>query len=162
MNILINILIVLFTAFMMEFVAWFTHKYVMHGVLWSWHEDHHDPDKKHGFFEKNDRFFLVFAVPSFFCYLFGSFAAGLTFLLFVGIGISVYGLIYFLIHDVYIHQRFSWFRQLDTKYSRAVLRAHGAHHSKKGRLDGESFGLLVVSRKYFKKRKEWATYIKAD
>ena len=27
----------------MEFMAWFTHKYVMHGFLWDWHEDHHLP-----------------------------------------------------------------------------------------------------------------------
>lgn len=162
MNILVNIGIVLLTAFIMEFVAWFTHKYVMHGILWNWHEDHHDYDKKHGFFEKNDRFFLVFAIPSFFCYLFGSLFDGYGFLLFVGIGISVYGIIYFLIHDVYIHQRFDWFRQLDNKYSRAILRAHGAHHSKKTKEDGESFGLLIVNPKYFKKRSEWAKNAKAE
>lgn len=156
MNILINIGIVLATAFFMEFVAWFAHKYIMHGVLWKWHEDHHDPAKKHGFFEKNDRFFLVFAIPSFFCYLFGGLFEGYEPLLFVGIGISIYGLIYFLIHDVYIHQRFNWFRQLDNKYSRAILRAHGAHHAKKTKEDCESFGLLVVNSKFFKKRSEWS------
>jgi len=93
-------------------------------------------------------------VPSFLCYLFGSFGGGLSFLLFVGIGISIYGLIYFLIHDVYIHQRFKWFRQLDSKYSRAILRAHGAHHAKQTKEDCESFGLLVVDNKFFKKRKK--------
>ena len=157
MTILTNILIVFVTAFVMEFVAWFTHKYVMHGPLWSWHDDHHDPQLKDGFFEKNDRFFLVFAIPSFFCYLFGSILDGYTFLLFIGIGISVYGLIYFLIHDVYIHQRFPWFRQLDNKYSKAILRAHGDHHSIKEKEDGVSFGLLIVHPKYFKKRSEWKT-----
>ena len=38
---LINILIVLGTFIFMEGVAWFTHKYVMHGFLWSWHKSHH-------------------------------------------------------------------------------------------------------------------------
>ena len=162
MTIITKIGIVMLTALIMEFVAWFTHKYVMHGFLWSWHEDHHDPKMKHGFFEKNDRFFLVFAVPSFFCYMFGSFLDGYSFLLFIGMGISVYGLIYFLIHDVYIHRRFSWFKHLDSKYSRAVLRAHGAHHAHIGKEDGESFGLLVFDLKYFRKRKEWSKYIKQD
>ena len=141
----------------MEFMAWFTHKYVMHGFLWKWHEDHHDPALVHGFFHKNDRFFLVFAVPSAFCYIVGSAVPGWFPLFFVGVGISLYGLTYFLIHDVYIHQRFKWFRQLDNKYSRAILRAHGAHHSKKGKEDCESFGLLVIDPKFYKARSERET-----
>lgn len=137
----------------MEFVAWFAHKYVMHGFLWNWHEDHHRPHfEKDGFWEKNDRFFLVFAVPSASCYILGTLLENYFFLFFIGVGISIYGLIYFLIHDVYIHQRFKWFRQLDNKYSRAILRAHGAHHAVQTKEDCESFGLLVVANKYFKKR----------
>lgn len=146
----------LLTAFLMEFVAYLAHKYLMHGFLWSWHEDHHKPQIKKGFFEKNDLFFIVFAVPSMLCYLFGSLYPSLRVLLFVGIGISIYGLIYFLIHDVYIHRRFKWFRQLDTKYSRAILRAHGAHHANQEKEDGVSFGLLIVDPKYFKKRSAWS------
>jgi len=138
----------------MEFVAWSAHKYLMHGVLWSWHEDHHKPHENEGFFEKNDRFFLVFAIPSATCYILGTLYAEYFSLFFVGVGISIYGLIYFLIHDVYIHQRFKWFRQLDGKYSRAILRAHGAHHAKQTKEDCESFGLLVVSEKYYKKRQK--------
>lgn len=147
--------VVLLTTFVMEFVSWATHKFVMHGFLWSWHEDHHKPQLKKGFFEKNDLFFITFAIPSMICYFVGSFYAEYRVLLFIGIGISIYGLIYFLIHDVYIHRRFKWFKQLDNKYSRAVLRAHGAHHSHQDKYDGESFGLLVFNPKYFKKRSEW-------
>ena len=47
----------------MEFVAWFSHKYIMHGFLWSWHKDHHRKDHD-SWFEKNDLFFLVYAIPS--------------------------------------------------------------------------------------------------
>lgn len=140
----------------MEFMAWFAHKYIMHGFLWSWHEDHHKPHhQKEGFFEKNDLFFLVFAIPSALSYIVGL-STPHFWLLFVGIGISIYGLIYFLIHDVYIHRRFKWFRQLDSTYSRAILRAHGAHHAKQSKEEGESFGLLVVNPKYFRRRREWA------
>lgn len=138
----------------MEFMAWFTHKYVMHGFLWKWHEDHHDPALVNGFFHKNDRFFLVFAVPSAICYMVGSAIPGWFPLFFAGVGISLYGLTYFLIHDVYIHQRFKWFRQLDNKYSRAILRAHGAHHAKKEKEDCESFGLLIIDAKFYKARSE--------
>lgn len=156
MSLLYFFLIIIGVAVAMEFVAWFAHKYIMHGLLWSWHADHHQPHQhKTGFFEKNDRFFLVFAIPSAACYMIGS--LGHPYLLAVGIGISVYGLIYFLIHDVYIHQRFKWFRQLDNKYSRAILRAHGAHHAIQTKEGCESFGLLVVDNKYYKKRSEWKT-----
>jgi len=152
MSILSAILIILATVVGMEFVAWFAHKYVMHGVLWSWHEDHHKPHfEKDGFFEKNDLFFLVFAIPSATCYIVGL-NSPMLYLLFVGIGISIYGLIYFLIHDVYIHQRFKWFRQLENTYSKAILRAHGSHHSVTTKEDCESFGLLIVEGKYFKSR----------
>ncbi|TVR84459.1 MAG: fatty acid hydroxylase [Saprospirales bacterium] len=141
--------IVVITFCVMEFMAWFAHKYIMHGWLWGWHRDHHDPQYKEGqFFEKNDLFFLVFAIPSATAYIVGL-ATPHLWLLFVGIGISIYGLIYFLIHDVYIHRRFKWFKQLDSRYSRAILRAHGSHHSKKTKEDCESFGLLFVHPRYF-------------
>ncbi|PHN04197.1 sterol desaturase family protein [Flavilitoribacter nigricans] len=155
MTALLYIGITIATVLFMEFVAWFAHKYVMHGFLWDWHEDHHLPHhEKDGFFEKNDLFFLVFAIPSMASYIIGSVTPHFW-VLFIGVGISIYGLIYFLIHDVYIHQRFKWFRQLDSKYSRAILRAHGAHHAKREKEDGESFGLLIVNPKYFRKRSEW-------
>ena len=147
--------VTLLTIVVMEFVAWFAHKYVMHGLLWNWHEDHHKPHyEKHGFFEKNDLFFLVFAIPSALSYIVGS-SVGPFWLFFVGVGISIYGLIYFLIHDVYIHQRFKWFKQLDNRFSRAILRAHGVHHAKHTKENCESFGLLVVDSKFYRKRSEW-------
>ena len=149
------IFITIATVLTMEFVAWATHKYVMHGFLWNWHEDHHKPHFKEGkFFEKNDLFFLVFAIPGMASIFTGTFTE-FKWLFYVGLGITIYGAIYFLIHDVYIHQRFSWFRQLDSKYSRAILRAHGAHHAKQTKHGCESFGLLVVAKKYFKKRSAW-------
>ncbi len=145
--------IVLATAAAMEFVAWFTHKYVMHGFLWSWHADHHKPHfEKEGFFERNDLFFLVFAVPSALSYMLGSMYE-IPWLFCIGIGISVYGLIYFIVHDVYIHRRFSWFASLDGWYTRGITRAHGAHHAITGKESGESFGLLLVKPKFFAERR---------
>ncbi len=153
MNIILYIFITLASVAFMEFVAWFAHKFIMHGFLWNWHEDHHKPHhEKEGFFEKNDLFFLVFAIPSALCYIIGLSYPKWFLLTFIGIGISIYGLIYFLIHDVYIHRRFKWFRQLDGNYSRGILRAHGSHHAKQTKEDCESFGLLIVNPKYFKKR----------
>lgn len=156
MTLLLHTAITLATVATMEFVAWAAHKYLMHGPLWIWHEDHHKPHHHDdGFFEKNDLFFLVFAIPSAASYIIGLNAAGWLWLTFVGVGISIYGMIYFLIHDVYIHRRFKWFNQLDNKFSRAILRAHGHHHAITEKEGTQSFGLLVVGDQYYGKRSEW-------
>ena len=57
MQVALNIGIVVATFFFMEGVAWFTHKYIMHGVLWSWHKSHHTvhPHK----LERNSRLFTA-------------------------------------------------------------------------------------------------------
>ena len=157
-NVVFYALVVILTYIGMEFVAWASHRYLMHGVLWCWHEDHHKSKyEKEGFFEKNDLFFIVFAIPSMCSYICGSLFPEYRWLLYVGIGISLYGLTYFLIHDVYIHQRFKWFKQLDGWYSRAILRAHGEHHAVRTKHGCESFGLLVVEGKHFKKRPKKTT-----
>lgn len=150
-TILFHVMVTLAAYVAMEFVAWASHRWLMHGWLWSWHADHHKPKyEKQGFWEKNDLFFVVFAIPSMFSYIIGSLYADYRWLLFVGIGISLYGLTYFLIHDVYIHQRMKWFKHLDNRFSRAILKAHGAHHAIHTKEGCESFGLLVVEPKYFK------------
>ncbi len=61
--IIIKILIITITFFLMEFVAWFTHKYIMHGFLWSLHKDHHQVDKDKTF-QKNDYFLLQKNIPN--------------------------------------------------------------------------------------------------
>ncbi len=140
------LLIVVGVFLLMEAVAWITHKYLMHGLLWSLHEDHHIPQK--GFFEKNDWFFLIFAIPGFLFLLFGSLDKN-YFLLSIGIGITLYGFAYFLVHEVFIHQRFKWFRNSNNIYLRAIRRAHKAHHKHINKEDGECFGMLLVPYKYF-------------
>ena len=146
---LTNILIVIGTFFFMECVAWFTHKYVMHGLLWNLHEDHHKKNPT-SFFEKNDYFFLIFACPGITSLVVGTSYAPLQWLAFVGAGITLYGLCYFLVHDVFIHQRFKWLRNTDNVYFRAIRRAHKMHHKHLEKEEGECFGMLWVPMKYFK------------
>lgn len=136
------------TFFIMEAVAWLTHKYVMHGLLWYLHEDHHQ--KEPGFFEKNDAFFLIFAVPCFFLFLFGV-NDHIWWMVFVALGILLYGIAYFLVHDVIIHQRFKWFTRSNNGYVRTIRWAHKMHHKHLGPEDGESFGMLFVAKKYWDK-----------
>lgn len=152
MNILINLLILIATFFFMEFVAWFTHKYIMHGFLWSLHEDHHVQTP--GFFQKNDSFFLIFAVPSWLFIMFGA-MDGFDFKIWIGFGILLYGIAYFLFHEVFIHRRLKKLRKflfgnVENKYLKAVLKAHHAHHSHITKEDGESFGMLIIHPKYWR------------
>ncbi|MFT5512227.1 MAG: beta-carotene 3-hydroxylase [Bacteroidia bacterium] len=136
------------TFIAMECVAWLTHKFVMHGFLWNLHEDHHSHTNK-TFFEKNDAFFLIFAIPSMVLILLGSVNSNPVTLA-IGFGIMAYGICYFLVHDVFIHQRFKWLRNSDNFYFRAIRRAHKLHHKHLSKEHGECFGMLLVPFRYFK------------
>jgi beta-carotene 3-hydroxylase len=144
---LLNISITALTFFTMEFVAWFTHKYIMHGMLWNVHLDHHQVDKTKKI-QKNDYFFLIFALPSMLSIILGSINS--NYFLYIGIGIALYGFAYFIVHEIIIHQRIKIFRNTNSKYIRAIKRAHKIHHKNIGKEDGESFGMLIVPLKYFK------------
>lgn len=153
MSWLIWIGIVTATFFFMEFVAWFTHKYVMHGFLWVLHEDHHT--KTPGFLEKNDAFFLIFAVPSWLCIMLGM-MYGSSISVAIGVGILVYGFAYFVVHEIFIHQRFKFLRNTNNLYFKAIRRAHKMHHKHLTKHDGESFGMLLINPKYYKQELEIA------
>ncbi|NVK64385.1 MAG: sterol desaturase family protein [Flavobacteriales bacterium] len=131
---------------LMEFAAWSAHKYLMHGFLWKIHEDHHKVTPR--FFEKNDLFFLIFAIPSWLCIMLG-FIYEVNFSIGFGFGIALYGIVYFLVHDVLIHRRFKWFDKTNNAYFRAIRKAHKIHHKNQEKEDGECFGMLIVPRKYF-------------
>lgn len=141
------------TFWFMEFVAWFAHKYVMHGTLWTLHEDHHVPpkQKKHGFFEKNDWFFVIFAVPSMILYILGGVFANPYFFA-IAIGITLYGVAYFVFHEIVFHRRLNirWIKKWNGLYIRALRRAHANHHKHLSYENGECFGLLVFPLKFFK------------
>jgi len=148
MQIVFWILIFFGTFFIMEFNAWFTHKYIMHGFLWNLHSDHHH--KNHNsWFERNDAFFIFYAVVSMSCFFLSSYE-DLWFTLPIGFGILAYGAAYFIVHDIFIHQRFKWLRNFDNKYARGLRRAHKIHHKHLGKDKGENFGMLIVPSKYFK------------
>ncbi|MEO8582862.1 MAG: beta-carotene hydroxylase [Flavitalea sp.] len=152
MNWLPYIGIVVGVFLLMEAITWLTHKYIMHGLLWYLHEDHHQK-KDDGFFEKNDAFFMIFAVPCFCCILFGTLDK-IFWLQAIGFGVMAYGFAYFMVHDVIIHQRFKWFTRTNNTYVRSIRWAHKMHHKHLDRFDGESFGMLWVHKKYRDKIKK--------
>jgi len=148
MMVILYIGLLVATFIIMEGITWLTHRYVMHGFLWYLHKDHHQAEP--GFFEKNDAFFIIFAVPSIFLIFFGTYEE-VWWMQSVGFGIMAYGAAYFIVHDVIIHQRFKWFTRSNSKYIRAIRWAHKMHHKHLDRHDGESFGMLIVSKKYWDK-----------
>ncbi len=143
-----NLLITVLTFILMEGATWLIHKYVMHGFLWVLHKDHHDHSTE-GAFEKNDYFFVIFALPTIALLYFGS-VQELNYLFFIGLGVMLYGMAYFFIHEIFIHQRIHIFSRTENPYFKALRRAHKQHHKHTVKEDGECFGFLYVPFKYFK------------
>lgn len=144
------ILIVLGTFVSMEGITWLTHKYVMHGFLWYLHKDHHQPNGS--IFEKNDWFFVIFAVPSWLCIMLGL-QYKFYWVAAIGFGILLYGIAYVLVHEIIIHQRIKWFSRSNNLYVKALRWAHKMHHKHLEKEDGESFGMLWVHKRYWLKVK---------
>ena len=68
---LFYILVLVITFIIMEAITSLTHRFLMHGFLRYLHKDHHQVEP--GFFEKNDAFFVIFAVPSMLLIGFGTY-----------------------------------------------------------------------------------------
>ncbi|MDF1835511.1 MAG: beta-carotene hydroxylase [Alteraurantiacibacter sp. bin_em_oilr2.035] len=146
MEILLPILIVLATVLAMEFVAWSSHRYIMHGFGWEWHRDHHEPHNN--VLEKNDLYGLVGAAMSI-----SMFALGSPLVLgdaawapatWIGLGILAYGIIYTLVHDGLVHQRY--FRWVPKRgYAKRLVQAHKLHHATIGKEGGVSFGFILAA-----------------
>ena len=141
-------LILIATFFFMEFVAWCTHKFLMHGIMWYFHKDHHQIEP--GFFERNDVFFLIFAIPSWLFIMLGMMSKNYV-LVWIGFGIACYGASYFLVHDVFVHQRVKWLRGARLRYFKAMRQTHHLHHAVHTKEGAEAFGFLFVPKRYLTK-----------
>lgn len=136
--------VLLLTILLMECLAWLVHKYILHGPLWFIHSSHHRPHQ--GFFEVNDIVSVFYAILSAGFIIYGDVYDSL--LLWVGVGIAVYGVLYFFLHDVVIHQRIRFTYKFGGRYVRRLIRAHKIHHKSLVRTDAEAFGFLYADRKY--------------
>ena len=143
MAVILPVLIVLATILAMEGVAWASHKYIMHGFGWAWHRDHHEPHDK--VLEKNDLFGLFGALMSISMFALGSplvMGRGAWWpATWIGLGILGYGIIYTLVHDGLVHQRY--FRWVPGAVRPAPGPGHKLHHATVGR---EAGGFGFVSR----------------
>lgn len=136
-----NILIVVATLLVMEFAVTLFHKYVMHGIGWGWHQSHHLPGKS-ARWEKNDLYAVVFASATI-----GLFAVGGGTdapLWWVAFGITLYGLLYSILHDVLIHRRLPLKWQPKNRYLQRLKTAHHLHHAVRTREGAVSFGFLYT------------------
>jgi len=124
----------------MEIVSYLVHRFIFHGLLWRIHKTHHKAT--HGWFEANDLFSIFFAGVSVGMMYYGMDAPLSSALFAVGLGIAVYGMLYFIIHDLFAHKRFMPFKS-DNKIMRLIRRAHQRHHQAADKPGHEPYGLFL-------------------
>lgn len=126
----------------MEGLAWVAHRYVMHGWGWRWHRSHHEPGRR--MLEANDGFSVIGAALAIGLFLLaGKLASPL--LQAAAIGVTAYGVVYWLVHDGLVHQRWPWRWSPRSGYLRRLVQAHRLHHAVRTREGALSFGFLIVA-----------------
>jgi beta-carotene 3-hydroxylase len=138
MTVLIDIAIVLAVVAGMEAFANFAHKHIMHGWGWGWHESHHV--EHNDLLERNDLYAVVFAIPSMALCIAGAYFE--SYVLWVGVGMTVYGFLYFFVHDGLVHNRWPWRVMPRGAYMTRLVQAHRMHHAVHGKDGCVSFGFL--------------------
>lgn len=112
------------------------HRWVMHGRGWAWHRSHHRWQGRR--IEANDLFPVVFAAATIATMAVGAAIEGLAALVWVGVGVTGYGIAYLVVHDLFIHERLGRLPGARSRYVRWVAAAHAVHH-RSGR---EPYGFL--------------------
>ena len=135
------ILITLAVFLLMEGVAWASHRWIMHGWGWNWHQSHHEP--RTGLLEKNDLYAVVGSATGFGLFLIG-YLTGSWPVYAVAAGVTGYGIAYAVFHDGLVHQRwpFTWVPRHG--YLRRLIQAHRLHHAVMTRGGSVSFGFLIA------------------
>lgn len=138
--ILSRLLIVVVTLLVMEVTVTLFHRHVMHGFGWGWHASHHHGGRALAW-EKNDLYAVVFAAATILLFALGDKHAPLWW---VAFGITLYGLLYGILHDVLIHRRLPLKWKPRNVYLQRLIKAHYLHHAVKTRENGVSFGFLYA------------------
>lgn len=125
----------------MEVLSYVLHRWVFHGPLWKIHESHHV--KRHGTFERNDAFSAFFTVVAIVLLIVGLPDPLHSVAFPVGLGMTAYGMLYFLIHDLVTHKRFLPIRA-KARWIQVVRRAHLHHHQFSDKPGHEPFGLFLL------------------
>jgi beta-carotene 3-hydroxylase len=128
----------------LEIFSYIAHRWLFHGILWRIHETHHTATK--GTFELNDIFSLVFGGTSVLLLVFAEYPLYESIAFPVGLGIAVYGVLYFILHDLFTHRRFRSFRSKN-KIFLTIRAAHQRHHQTVDKKGIEPFGLFLFDFK---------------
>ena len=142
MNILFGLFLFVATVAVMEAVAYAAHRWVMHGFGWVLHASHHRP--RHGNWELNDLYAVIFALPSILLLLGGVQLGWWPGCTWIGAGIAAYGAIYFGFHDWIVHQRLPGRFVPRSNYMKRIVQAHRLHHVVETKHGTVSFGFLVA------------------
>jgi beta-carotene 3-hydroxylase len=121
----------------LEVFSYIVHRWFFHGILWKIHVTHHTPRK--GWFELNDVFSIVFGSVSIICLVSGNWFAFP-----IGLGIAIYGFVYFIAHDLFTHRRFIPFGSKN-KVLLTIRAAHQRHHQSSEKSGLEPFGLFLFN-----------------
>lgn len=132
------------TIAVMEGVAYAAHRWLMHGPGWFLHASHHRP--RTGFWELNDLYFVIFAVPSILLLLGGVQLGWGDWATWVGAGIAGYGAIYLGFHDLIVHKRLNHRYVPQSDYMKRIVQAHRLHHAVESKHGAVSFGFLAAPR----------------
>jgi len=137
-GILVNTLIVFGAVVATEIFAIVIHKYIMHGPGWGWHQSHHEP--RTGFFEKNDLYAVIFSLLAMALFIIGS--AYFEPVYYAAIGMTLYGILYFFVHDGLVHRRLPLRVTPRHGYLKRLTQAHKLHHATFTKDGCVSFGFL--------------------
>lgn len=127
-------------AMWMEVWAALLHGKVWHRALWRIHRSHHA--RRRGALEANDALSALHAPIAIAFVLYGcrADAGPLREIVFgVGVGMSVFGVAYFVVHDGLVHGRLPVAALAKSRYFARVRDAHLAHHAS----DGGPYGLFL-------------------
>ena len=144
MAIALGLALMIATVVAMEGVAYAAHRWVMHGPGWFLHASHHRA--RRGFWELNDWYFAIFALPSIALLGWGTRPNGPEWAIWVGTGIAIYGLIYLGFHDIIVHRRIAHRYVARSAYMKRIVQAHRLHHVVETRRGAVSFGFLIAPR----------------
>ncbi|HVE45177.1 MAG TPA: sterol desaturase family protein [Acidimicrobiales bacterium] len=131
-----SLLIVLVSLVSMEAVSYLTHRFVMHGFGIGLHKSHHQPSD--GGFELNDLYPLMFSSVAIMAFAAGTFLPSLRPLVLVGAGVTLYGVSYLFVHEIYIHRRVALIRG-QHRLLEWLKSSHRIHHL----YGGEPYGMLL-------------------
>ncbi len=140
----VGTLLLIGTVVLMEGVAYAAHRWIMHGVGWFLHRSHHRA--RDGWWEWNDLYAAIFAVPSVALIFAGLQLGWWPGVVWIGAGVAAYGAIYFGFHDVIVHRRLPTRYLPRSAYMKRIVQAHRLHHVVETREGNVSFGFLVAPR----------------